>query len=205
MGCSVQAETTLSTSNDAQAELNSQLTALLGAETDALKSTGTATKAAGLPSLFKKHPPKIEYTTAYLDGLPSHKGGDEWNCLTEALYFEARGESVKGQFAVAEVIMNRVSSSKFPNTVCGVIHQGTGKKYACQFTYTCDGRAEEVHEKQAWGRLGKVAKIILDETPPALTDGATHYHTTAVNPRWAKVFPRTAHIGVHYFYRMPQA
>ena len=76
------------------------------------------------------------YSEAYLRGLPVAKGGKEWACLTEALYFEARGETVKGQFAVGEVILNRVSSPSFPDTICGVINQGTGRKFACQFTYT---------------------------------------------------------------------
>ncbi|MGB0426409.1 MAG: cell wall hydrolase, partial [Paracoccaceae bacterium] len=72
------------------------------------------------------------YSKAYLRSLPVAKGGKEWACLTEALYFEARGETVKGQFAVAEVILNRVSSPSFPDTICGVINQGTGRKFACQ-------------------------------------------------------------------------
>jgi hypothetical protein len=70
------------------------------------------------------------YSKAYLRGLPVAKGGKEWACLTEALYFEARGETVKGQFAVGEVILNRVSSPSFPDTICGVINQGTGRKFA---------------------------------------------------------------------------
>ena len=67
------------------------------------------------------------YSDAWLDAQPEPQGGDNWRCLSEALYFEARGETVKGQFAVAEVIMNRVKSARFPDTLCGVIHQGTGK------------------------------------------------------------------------------
>ena len=105
--------------------------------------------------------------------------------LTEALYFEARGETVKGQFAVAEVILNRVSSPSFPDTICGVINQGTGRKFACQFTYTCDGRAEVIREPKAYEMVGKVAKMVMDGMPRTLTDGATFYHTKAVRPRWA--------------------
>ena len=131
------------------------------------------------------------------------QGGEQWRCLAEALYFEARGESVKGQFAVAEVILNRVDSAEFPDTVCGVIHQGTGRKYACQFTYTCDGREEVIANPAAFRQVAKVARLTLDGAPRQLTDGATHYHTVAVNPRWARVFPRTTTIGVHHFYRMP--
>ncbi|WP_292293385.1 cell wall hydrolase [Marivita sp.] len=142
------------------------------------------------------------YNASWLNAQDKANGGAQWECLAEALYFEARGETVKGQFAVAEVIMNRVKSGRFPDSICGVIKQGTGKKYQCQFTYTCDGIPERVSEPRAWERVGKVARAILDgRAPMNLTDGATHYHTTAVHPRWARIYTRTASIGVHLFYR----
>lgn len=144
---------------------------------------------------------KVEYSRGWVDALPKADGGSEWSCLSEALYFEARGETVKGQFAVAEVILNRVKSGRFPDSVCGVIHQGTGKRYQCQFTYTCDGHAETIHEPAAFARVGKVARLILDGKSQALTNGATHYHTTNVRPRWSRVYSKTAQIGVHIFYR----
>jgi len=147
----------------------------------------------------------VEYSRRFLDSLPAATGGASLQCLSEALYFEARGETVKGQFAVAEVIMNRVASKRFPNSVCGVIKQGTGRKYACQFTYTCDGHAEVIKEKATYARLKKIAKLMLSDMPKNLTNGATHYHTKAVRPKWSRVFPRTATIGVHHFYREPRA
>lgn len=143
----------------------------------------------------------IEFSKGWLDSLPNAQGGDEWRCLSEALYFEARGETVKGQFAVAEVILNRVDSDRFPGSACGVIHQGTGKKFQCQFTYTCDGQKEVIREKRAWDRVAKVARLALDRRVPDLTKGATHYHTTAVNPSWSRVYTKTALIGQHIFYR----
>lgn len=146
---------------------------------------------------------RVNYSRDWLAKQSVKTGGDQWYCLAEALYFEARGESVKGQFAVAEVILNRVDSSAFPDTICGVVNQGTGRKYQCQFTYTCDGYAENIHEPRAWDRVGKVAGLMLKGAPRQLTSGATHYHTKAVKPRWSKKFPRTATIGVHHFYRMP--
>ncbi|MEP4638970.1 MAG: cell wall hydrolase, partial [Yoonia sp.] len=148
-------------------------------------------------------PQAVDYNNAYLASLPTATGGPQWQCLSEALYFEARGETAKGLFAVAEVIMNRVDSNAYPNSLCGVINQGTGRKYACQFTYTCDGRPEVISEPAAWRRVGKVARLLIDGADRNLTDGATHYHTTAVNPSWARVFPRTAKYGVHLFYRQP--
>ena len=143
----------------------------------------------------------VSYSKTWLAAQPKVQGGPQWRCLAEALYFEARGESVKGQFAVAEVILNRVDSRSFPNSVCGVVHQGTGRKYACQFTYTCDGHKEVISEPAAFARVGKVAKLMLDGAPRPLTKGATYYHTKAVSPKWSRKFHRTATIGVHHFYR----
>ncbi|EPX80075.1 hypothetical protein thalar_01411 [Litoreibacter arenae DSM 19593] len=143
---------------------------------------------------------KLITDAATLRALPAATGGQQWRCLAEALYFEARGETVKGQIAVAEVILNRVSSSRFPDTVCGVIKQGTGRKYACQFTYTCDGHPERISEPAAFDRVGKIARMMLNGAPRNLSGGATFYHTTAVNPRWARKFRRTARHGVHLFY-----
>ena len=99
--------------------------------------------------------------------------------------------------AVAEVILNRVDSPRYPDSVCGVVNQG------CQFSYTCDGHSEAMHESGAEAQVGKIAAVMLEGAPRELTDGATHYHTVAVNPRWASAFPMTAQIGVHRFYRQP--
>jgi len=143
----------------------------------------------------------FSFSKAWLDAQPEAEGGDNWKCLSEALYFEARGETVKGQFAVAEVIMNRVKSARFPGSLCGVIRQGTGKRYQCQFTYTCDGYAEVISEPKAFERVSKVARAVMDGVAGNLTEGATHYHTKAVRPRWARVYQKTAQIGDHIFYR----
>ena len=188
--------------------LASRLGAILGQERQAL-AVVPDTRMAALTTL----PPADErgvdtqsgvvYDREYLASLDAVEGGEEWECLAEALYFEARGETVRGMFAVGEVILNRVDSGAYPDTLCAVINQGTGRKYACQFTYTCDGRAETIGEPRSWERVGKVAKLLMDGMPRALTGGATHYHTKAVNPSWAQRFPRTAAIGSHYFYRQP--
>jgi spore germination cell wall hydrolase CwlJ-like protein len=142
-------------------------------------------------------------TMAQIDAMPRATGDAEWHCLTEALYFEARGENLQGQFAVAEVILNRRDSAKFPSSVCRVISQGStsGKKHACQFSYKCDGYAEVFSEKNAYTQVGKIARIMLDGKVRSLTKGATFYHTGAVSPRWSRKFERTAKVGRHYFYR----
>lgn len=136
-----------------------------------------------------------------MDHLPPATGDAEWACLTEALYFEARGENLKGQMAVAEVILNRVESSRYPDTVCGVISQGSSRRNACQFSFKCDGLPERFAEPKAYERVGKVARVMLDGHKRTLTDGATHYHTTQVQPGWSRRLTRTAQFGVHVFYR----
>ncbi|SDW55327.1 Cell Wall Hydrolase [Ruegeria halocynthiae] len=155
--------------------------------------------------LFKprKTPEKVEvsYTKGWLDQQPKANGDEHFRCLAEALYFEARGESVRGQFAVAEVILNRVDSGRFPSSLCGVIKQGTGKRYQCQFTYTCDGHKEVINEKRAYERVAKVARAAIDGVAEEMTAGATHYHTRAVRPSWSRVYKETARIGVHIFYK----
>ena len=202
------ADVILSESNDPGVQFDSRLNDLLNKERSALGQLNPSRlkRLANLPPdrrLEKTKPETLEYTREFIDALPEVQGNAERNCLAQALYFEARGESVKGQFAVAEVILNRVDSDSFPDTVCGVINQGTGKKFRCQFTYTCDGRDEVIRNKKVYIQLGKIAGLMLDGADRGLTSGATHYHTKSVNPRWARTFTRTATIGVHYFYRMP--
>ncbi len=172
---------------------------LLETERDAIR----AMPETRLASLLRRPSRKLDYSADWLAAQPFRPGGEDWSCLAEALYFEARGESVKGQFAVAEVILNRVDSPEFPDDVCAVVHQGTGRKFQCQFTYTCDGREETIAEPAAFRRVGKIAWLMINGAPRSLTGGATHYHTRAVNPSWARRFVRTATIGVHHFYRRP--
>ncbi len=195
------ADVTLGTSSNPQIELGGRMTALFQAETRAVKSLDQRSlqRLTRLPegSDFGA------YTKAAVDQLPAPKRSKQWECLTEALYFEARGEKVKGIFAVAEVILNRVDDGRYPSSVCGVVNQGTGEKYRCQFTYTCDGLPETVNDKRAWERVGKIAGLMLSGKERRLTKGATHYHTKSVNPKWARVFPRTTTIGYHHFYRQP--
>lgn len=116
------------------------------------------------------------------------------NCLAEALYHEARGETRQGQAAVAEVILNRVESRSFPTTVCGVINQPG------QFSYTIGG-SKPISNKAAYLRARDIARNALSGAPRVLTDGATYFHTPAVRPDWSSRFTRTVQIGQHIFYR----
>jgi spore germination cell wall hydrolase CwlJ-like protein len=142
-------------------------------------------------------------TEDWLMSRPAPTGGEDWQCLTEALYFEARGESLDGQIAVAEVILNRADSPLYPRTVCGVVRQRGGG--GCQFSYVCDSRTDRMRDKTSADRAGRIARAMLDGAPRVLTEGATHFHTRAVRPSWSKRFPKTAAIGAHLFYRHPGA
>jgi len=171
---------------------------------DHVKPNRILTLLSGLKqhsSVEKTSLDEFEFAKSWLDQQPVATGGKQWECLSEALYFEVRGETVKGQFAVAEVVINRVASARFPDTVCGVINQGSGRKYQCQFTYTCDGLPEDISNKTAFNDVSKVARAVLDKRAPNLTKGATHYHTKFVSPRWSRVYKKTTSIGVHFFYR----
>ncbi len=199
LGTMAQADVTVTTSTNPTADFGNRLSSLLNAESRAVGNMDSR----AMKRLFEAPDSKGVYSRTWLDRAAPATGGKNWGCLTEALYFEARGETVRGMFAVAEVILNRVDDPRYPGSVCGVVNQGTGQKFRCQFTYTCDGRPENMNDKRAYERVGKVARIMLDGGERSLTDGATHYHTKAVNPKWARVFPRTATIGYHHFYRQP--
>jgi hypothetical protein len=130
-------------------------------------------------------------------------GRDQY-CLAEAMYHEARSEGVEGEKAVAEVILQRVRSRYYPNTICGVVYEGTerGDKL-CQFSYACDGSTDETIEPNAWVRSRQLASRIMAGTTRlgGQTDRAIAYHTIAVSPVWASGMLRTGQIGNHIFYR----
>ena len=135
-----------------------------------------------------------------VDRIEVQERSEEWDCLAEALYFEARGEDVEGQIAVAEVILNRVDSARYPDSVCDVVRQGAEGR-GCQFSYMCDGRKEHIANREIYERVGKIAWLMLAGKPRTLTDEALYFHATSVRPRWSRTFVRTAQIGGHVFYR----
>ena len=126
--------------------------------------------------------------------------GAEAHCLAEAIYYEARGESRKGQVAVAQVIQNRVRSKHYPDTVCGVVYQGSERTTGCQFTFTCDGSMERAPKGKPWERAELVASYVLSQQPKSLVGRSTHYHTKAVRPKWARTLKRQKVVGEHIFY-----
>jgi hypothetical protein len=123
-------------------------------------------------------------------------------CLTDAVYFEARGEPVNGQIAVAQVVMNRVFSGYYPTTVCGVVYQNAHRRSACQFTFACDGIPDRVTEPDAWARAKQIARDTLDgKLWLKLVGKSTHYHAYWVRPRWVGEMMKLHRLGVHTFYR----
>jgi hypothetical protein len=127
----------------------------------------------------------------------------ESNCLAQAIYYEARSESVDGQMAVAEVIVNRARSSVYPSTYCGVVYQGSERTTGCQFTFTCDGSLNQRPRGEAWLRSQAMAAEVMMGFMRPITHRATHYHTVAVDPVWSSNLVKTTRIGAHIFYRFP--
>jgi hypothetical protein len=140
---------------------------------------------------------------AHIARIGAQQGGDEWRCLARAIYFEARGEPIAGQVAVAEVILNRVDSPRYPDTVCAVVLQGSERPTGCQFSYNCDGKPNVVRDERAFDLAGRIAHVMLSGRPRTLTGAATHFHTRSVNPGWARRLVRITRIGAHVFYRYP--
>jgi hypothetical protein len=123
-------------------------------------------------------------------------------CLAEAVYFEARGEAVRGQIAVAQVVLNRAFSGKYPDTVCGVVYQNKHRHLACQFTFACDNNADVIREPEMWDRARKIAKAMLDgQLWLPEVDRSTHYHAYWVRPSWVSEMKKMYKFGVHTFYR----
>jgi spore germination cell wall hydrolase CwlJ-like protein len=123
-------------------------------------------------------------------------------CLAEAIYFESRGETKRGQIAVAQVVMNRVFSGYYPNDVCGVVYQNAHRYNACQFTFACDGIKDVVNDPPLWAQAKEIARDTLDGKLWLADIGkSTHYHAYWVHPWWVGTMRKLSRIGVHTFYR----
>lgn len=126
---------------------------------------------------------------------------ERW-CLATAIYFEARGESYRGQVAVAQVVMNRTKDHRYPDTICGVVFQNQHRKNACQFSFACDGIPEVVTERQSWAQAEDIAEQVTQGQLYLTEVGeATHYHATYVRPAWAPRMDKVTQIGLHVFYK----
>ena len=163
------------------------------------------TKLSGLinydRAYLSKASEKQFFSKNALDSLRMPKMNRELKCLSEALYFEARGEQIEGQIAVADVIINRKNSKRFPSTICAVVSEGSHKRNACQFSYNCDGKLELIYDKKTYKRIVKLSSMILNGAFSDVTNGATFFHASEVSPSWSKKFKKTRKIGRHIFYK----
>ncbi len=126
-------------------------------------------------------------------------------CLTAAVYYEAASEADAGQRAVAQVVLNRVAHPSYPNTVCGVVFQGSERRTGCQFSFTCDGALARVPSRFFWMRAESVARAALSGYVERSVGLATHYHTIQIHPYWADSLVQLGTIGMHRFYRFSGA
>ena len=139
----------------------------------------------------------------YADLINPDNLSKEQRCLAEAVYFEARSESVEGQAAVAQVVLNRVKSGLYPSNICGVVYQNRHRHLACQFTFACEGKALRIRDTESWERAKQVASAVLEgKTYLADVGGATHYHADYVRPYWARRLKKMDVIGRHIFYKL---
>lgn len=126
----------------------------------------------------------------------------EHKCLSEVLYYEARGEGAGGQKAIAEVVFHRMNKGKFGNSICAVVYEGKDKP-GCQFSFTCNGDMKRPKQQEAWLRAEALAAQILTNQSPLrnATGGALNFHAVTVAPDWAETMDKTTQIGNHIFYK----
>lgn len=162
----------------------------------------TVSAVSGAAMTYREKTPAVVMTEERV--LPSAQEMvlAEHRCLTEAMYYEARGESAGGQKAVAEVVYHRMNTGNFGHSICAVVYEGSARK-VCQFSFTCNGDLNRPREISAWNQAEELAaRIITGEVRLRnATGGATNYHAVYVKPYWAPTLKRTAQIGNHIFYR----
>ncbi|ACB94506.1 cell wall hydrolase [Beijerinckia indica] len=154
-----------------------------------------------------KNAPETSYAERqkpnYAALISQDRAGSEKRCLAEAIYFEARSEPEEGQAAVAQVVLNRVSSGLYPASICGVVYQNRQHYHGCQFSFACEGKSLKITEPDAWRTALKVADSVTEgRTYLADIGGSTHYHANYVRPRWAKALKKMDVIGHHIFYKL---
>ncbi|MDR3475309.1 MAG: cell wall hydrolase [Devosia sp.] len=202
----------------ALAAVDPSAVAMAAPATDALNAIDSAAVASpsavdpGLPI-----PATLSKQLAYaredapLTTFPDYQVSDKYaakdlNCLAQAVYFEARGESYRGQVAVAQVVMNRLAHPLYPKTICNVVFQDAGHRDACQFSFACDGIPEVINEPGPWKQAQEIAqKVAAGELYLPEVANATHYHATYVYPDWAPRLKRVTKIGMHIFYKFRNA
>ena len=134
---------------------------------------------------------------------------NDYHCLASNIYWEARNQPLLGKVAVAQVVFNRVDHNRYPNTICNVVKQtkfypsGRIDLHSCQFSWYCDGVSDIPleHELDVYEEAFYMAVDFIENRPIDVTEGATHYHNTKVNPSWANVLDKVVQIEEHIFYR----
>lgn len=126
----------------------------------------------------------------------------EHKCLSEVIYYEARGEGAGGQKAIAEVVFHRMNRGAYGHSICAVVYEGKGHP-GCQFSFTCNGQIKRPKQMAAWRESEQLAAQILTGQVPLrnATGGALNYHAVSVAPDWADTMDKTTQIGNHVFYR----
>ena len=164
---------------------------------------GPADAGAGGETVAGKDDPARLQSPAERLGLVGKPRAKAEKCLADAVYFEARGEPLRGQEAVAQVVMNRVFSGFYPDNVCGVVYQNANRHLACQFTFACEGKdLSRIDEPDMWEQAKRIAKETLDGKIWLADVGhATHYHAYWVHPSWVHEMKKMYKLGVHTFYR----
>ena len=129
-------------------------------------------------------------------------------CMALNIYYEARGSNLADRAATADVVMNRVNDSRYPNTICEVVKQGRQHpsgammRNKCQFSWYCDGKHDRPQNEDLWIDAQMLAyQVVHEDKYRGITEGATHYHATYVKPRWASALQLVGRIGAHIFYR----
>lgn len=191
-----------------EAELFAEFTAYLARDTQTARATMARPRLKPAPSATQVSQNAvsadrdlIDFDFARLDTVKVDAA--EWKCLAQAIYYEARNEPRVGQVGVADVVLNRVKSKVYPNTICGVVFQGSERKTGCQFSFTCDGSMKARLNANAWTRSETLAGAVLAGMRLPVSGEATHYHADYVSPSWAARLTPTAEIGRHRFYRFP--
>ena len=174
--------------------------------TDQIKTTVVMAKSAApaTPVARADALPAVVQPTdkSMVEGLILNKLRAEHRCLSEVLYYEARGEGVKGQKAVAEVVFHRMRTGNYGHSICAVVYEGADKP-GCQFSFACNGELSRAKSAHAWLRAEILAARILtgEENLGDVTGGATSFHAVSVQPDWANELQRTVQIGNHVFYK----
>ena len=163
------------------------------------------------------------FQNAQVEELYTETNRPELYCLAQNIYFEAKSEPLAGQYAVADVVLNRVQDTRYPNTICEVVKEGPvreswktkkdpnlsdderiyyPKKNRCQFSWYCDGKSDTVRDNDAWRMAQIIAyKIVYADKMRGITEGSTHYHSDRVYPYWADSLNETVQITNHIFYK----